>query len=404
MEARRATVTDVAHIYFNLATGERVVTLAGDTQTAGADSATNSLETVWSTEAHQPCVDAGATTSFYYPLDDPGSSTLMSGATLAETIDVPLDTVVDCVRIHWVTEHQDTDDDSDGLGDGVVGLGGEWGYFEPDDGSSDNYCGRYGLISFLFTDLPGKIPGAEGVARYTADIDLAATFTGTSLTFEIGDSDGDRQGAAAHNPFVSQGDYNFDGQIDTDMDGDGLFDLTWRVRFYQPGRYDLDGDGQIDGEIAPGLADAIGLSLGFPLGAIFDSEGDWTGQVDPAVSGAGTGAEDFSTFYRNGLGGEYIGRNNFGGLSCDMAPGGGPGFTPAAIIEHMLLRSAPSGGHCLDFTGDGQVNFFDLSLYMSWFNQCLPRADLNGDGECDFFDISLFIAWFNDGCPGFPDP
>ncbi len=52
-----------------------------------------------------------------------------------------------------------------------------------------------------------------------------------------------------------------------------------------------------------------------------------------------------------------------------------------------------------DFTGDGELDFFDISAFLSAFGSGSLSADMNNDGALDFFDISAFIAAFNAGCP-----
>ena len=47
----------------------------------------------------------------------------------------------------------------------------------------------------------------------------------------------------------------------------------------------------------------------------------------------------------------------------------------------------------------GELNFFDVSAFLSAFNSQEISADLNGDGNFDFFDISSFLTQFNAGCP-----
>jgi len=51
-----------------------------------------------------------------------------------------------------------------------------------------------------------------------------------------------------------------------------------------------------------------------------------------------------------------------------------------------------------DFTGDRELNFFDVSLFLSAFISMDPAADLTGDGLFNFHDISVFIAAFSAGC------
>ncbi len=47
----------------------------------------------------------------------------------------------------------------------------------------------------------------------------------------------------------------------------------------------------------------------------------------------------------------------------------------------------------------GELNFFDVSAFLSAFNAMDPAADFNGDGMFDFFDVSGFLSAFNAGCP-----
>lgn len=47
----------------------------------------------------------------------------------------------------------------------------------------------------------------------------------------------------------------------------------------------------------------------------------------------------------------------------------------------------------------GELNFFDVSAFLSAFNAGDSSADFNGDGNFDFFDVSSFLTQFNAGCP-----
>jgi len=53
----------------------------------------------------------------------------------------------------------------------------------------------------------------------------------------------------------------------------------------------------------------------------------------------------------------------------------------------------------VDLTGDGSIDFFDISAYLTALSQGDPVADWNGDGVTDFFDISGFLVSYNAGCP-----
>jgi len=52
-----------------------------------------------------------------------------------------------------------------------------------------------------------------------------------------------------------------------------------------------------------------------------------------------------------------------------------------------------------DYNGDGSLNFFDISTFLSLFSAQDPSADFNGDGSYNFFDISAFLSAFSAGCP-----
>lgn len=52
-----------------------------------------------------------------------------------------------------------------------------------------------------------------------------------------------------------------------------------------------------------------------------------------------------------------------------------------------------------DLTGDGLLNFFDVSAFLSAFTANDPIADFTGDGLYNFFDVSAFLSAFGAGCP-----
>ena len=52
-----------------------------------------------------------------------------------------------------------------------------------------------------------------------------------------------------------------------------------------------------------------------------------------------------------------------------------------------------------DLTGDGILNFFDVSAFLNAFSSNNPIADLTNDGVFNFFDVSAFLNAFSAGCP-----
>ncbi len=51
-----------------------------------------------------------------------------------------------------------------------------------------------------------------------------------------------------------------------------------------------------------------------------------------------------------------------------------------------------------DLTGDGELDFFDVSAFLDAFGTENPLADFTNDGEYDFFDVSAFLDQFGKEC------
>jgi hypothetical protein len=409
--ATQANIQRVAHIYYNLASGERVVTLLGDGQTAGADTGTSTA--IWATLEQNACANSGYTTSYFFGVDNPGTTSLSTNITNMDYGDIALNTVIDCVQVNWTVAHPDTDSDLDSIGDGVEELAGQWIVWDADNGRAINNSTRQPLVDFLFFNLPGNIAPAGFLSAYTADVDLVGGFS-SDLSFEIGDSDGDCQTAAFCNSSVFDSatgtflpialcDNDFDSLLDSDLDGDGLFDWSWTVRFYQPG-IGNDFDSDLDtGTAAPTTADTIGISFGYPAGMEVDNgDGTWTYQIDTMAAAAGTGEEDrFAIYNPPDINGDitYNGGYWFGGFACTggLIADGGLGYTPPAMFQFVLYTPGDGTPPCpADLNGDGVLNFFDVSLFLQDFN---AGGDYNGDGATNFFDVSAFLQDYNAGCP-----
>jgi len=60
----------------------------------------------------------------------------------------------------------------------------------------------------------------------------------------------------------------------------------------------------------------------------------------------------------------------------------------------------PVGAPCpADLNGDGVLDFFDVSAFLSAYNAMDQAADFTGDGQFDFFDVSAFLGLYTGGCP-----
>ncbi len=73
-----------------------------------------------------------------------------------------------------------------------------------------------------------------------------------------------------------------------------------------------------------------------------------------------------------------------------------------------LVTGNPGVGEALYITGavcdadlndDGTLNFFDISQFLTMYNQLDAGADMNDDGLFNFFDIAAYITLYNSGCP-----
>lgn len=61
-----------------------------------------------------------------------------------------------------------------------------------------------------------------------------------------------------------------------------------------------------------------------------------------------------------------------------------------AWVDAQALRA--------DFSGDGLLDFFDISAFLVAFAKQQTEADLNNDGMLDFFDVSDFLVYFGQQC------
>ncbi len=64
------------------------------------------------------------------------------------------------------------------------------------------------------------------------------------------------------------------------------------------------------------------------------------------------------------------------------------------VVNQCAPQDCPA-----DLTGDGTLDFFDISAFLTAFGNQDPVADFTGDGSFDFFDISTFLTAFSAGCP-----
>lgn len=75
------------------------------------------------------------------------------------------------------------------------------------------------------------------------------------------------------------------------------------------------------------------------------------------------------------------------------------------IVGHSIgtdawLITIDWGNTCqADLPGDGVLDFFDISAFLSAYSAGDPVADFDGNSVLDFFDISAFLQAYSAGCP-----
>ncbi len=386
-ESSQAQLQHAGHMYFNVATGERLLTRIGsDTQAAAsADS-----EEIWVVSGPASGCDAAGTFSSFFALDslttefqEPSSPILFDWG------DIEPDTVVDCIQIHWITDHADTDTNSDGFADAAVGFGATWTFWDGMNGRAPQMFSTALPIVELTFQLPGEYPSDTAtIAYYTADVDLAGSF-GSPLNFEIGDTDSDPQGAALFNARMDLQDNDFDSIPDLDIDQDGLADWGWSVDYHQPGTYDFDnadGDSDpmtgVDGDPQDFAVAGVNFGLPQPGTAVFDNETMmWSWVTGP---GAPNVEDAFGLLDVDGSNPGYSGLLWFDGFNCDP-------YQPLAAFQMILYQNQT--GCAADLNDDGDLNFLDVSFFIN------EQIDYNEDMSFNFLDVSQFLADYATGCP-----
>jgi hypothetical protein len=85
-----------------------------------------------------------------------------------------------------------------------------------------------------------------------------------------------------------------------------------------------------------------------------------------------------------------------GEFSTHIFPAAAAGLAYKAIYEpsrvFVVLTCAA------DLTGDGLLNFLDVSAFLSFYGEGDVRGDINGDGSFNFLDVSLFLQIYSGTC------
>ncbi len=108
---------------------------------------------------------------------------------------------------------------------------------------------------------------------------------------------------------------------------------------------------------------------------------------------AATGTQIAKMLPSNGGPSEYFGSSV--AIDNGIAVGGSILFGPGSV--HVF--SVPTPPCPADLTGEGDLNFLDVSAFLTAFGNMDPVADFEADGSFNFLDVSAYLAAFGMGCP-----
>ncbi|MHA7814607.1 MAG: GC-type dockerin domain-anchored protein [Phycisphaerales bacterium] len=131
------------------------------------------------------------------------------------------------------------------------------------------------------------------------------------------------------------------------------------------------------------------------LGTSFDVGSQGTLQGMDTLDGRLFAMDDSTAF--DGVAGAYS--LDVDPITGTLTPVGGVPFATQGISPNDVVAWDPAAACVADFTGDGVLDFFDVSAFINAYNAMDPAADLTGDGVWDFFDVSAFVSAYNLGCP-----
>jgi hypothetical protein len=113
------------------------------------------------------------------------------------------------------------------------------------------------------------------------------------------------------------------------------------------------------------------------------------------------GHDDWSNLYYKVRGEENFGFGPVGEGEDTLDPEIGEfTFELTQALNDLEVVYLAGGQPCpADLNDDGELNFFDVSAFLTAYQALDPIADFNEDGQFNFFDVSAFLTAYQDGCP-----
>lgn len=110
------------------------------------------------------------------------------------------------------------------------------------------------------------------------------------------------------------------------------------------------------------------------------------------------GGEAVGLFDRDGNQLAQIDAVTYGSQETDVAEGRGPDGS----VCRLFFEPTPGSGNPLGIadlvTPIGELNFFDVSAFLTLYAAGDPSVDFNGDGVTNFFDVSAFLSAYSVPC------
>lgn len=191
-------------------------------------------------------------------------------------------------------------------------------------------------------------------------------------------------------------------QLDVFNPGNGSFDSSVDTNTLE---LDLGTITMGDGDFAQSFSFfnlAAGGSFGAPIDIEFVTSVGDTGSLMTDFAGVGSlaasGDAAFNAILDDQANGSFSATYTFRVYNDRSMFTGGSGVEDLTLVLSGVVE-AGGGGCDADLNGDGDLNFFDVSMFLNLFSSGDLAADMNEDGMLNFFDVSLFLNAFSAGCP-----
>jgi len=154
----------------------------------------------------------------------------------------------------------------------------------------------------------------------------------------------------------------------------------------------------LDGEQADLFGRSVAISGGVVVVGALGDDDNGSAAGSAYFFDASDGTQISKLLASDGAGSDVFGQS--------VAVSGGFAVVGAKLSDGNAIDSGAgyifgigAAGCPADMNSDGNLDFFDVSAFLTAFSSDDLAADFNNDGVLDFFDVSAFLAAFGAGCP-----